>query len=179
MKIAGGRIKKILTIAFLLTAILFAVMPAKAEMYKWVDENGVVHYSDTQPADGQKTETFETYEYTDPPPESSESVLDSLIETISEETKKIEDYLKEKKKAEGKPKANVEIFTTDWCRYCNLAIAFLQKNKVDYRQYDLAKDPVAAARKQQLAGGRGVPFAMINGKKVYGFSEENINRRLD
>jgi len=168
--------KKILTAAFLLITIHFAVVPAIAEMYKWVDGNGVVHYSDTKPADEQKTETFKTHDYQEPPPESGESVLDSLIETISEETKKIEKYLKEKKKADLKN--SVEIFTTDWCGYCKIAINFLQSNGIKYTEHNVGNNPQAAARKRELGGGNGVPFAIINGQKVYGFSKERYKHAL-
>ena len=35
----------------LMLALIFA-LPAAAEVYRWVDENGVVHYTDKPPAPG-------------------------------------------------------------------------------------------------------------------------------
>lgn len=41
--------KRVLTLALLLAAL-----PASAVLYKWVDQNGKVHYSDQPPPDGAK-----------------------------------------------------------------------------------------------------------------------------
>ena len=41
--------KRVLTLALLLAAL-----PASAVMYKWVDQDGKVHYSDQPPPDGAK-----------------------------------------------------------------------------------------------------------------------------
>src|SRR5882672_116522 len=38
--------------------ILLAAAPAHAQVYKWVDEAGKTHYSDTAPAGGKKHETL-------------------------------------------------------------------------------------------------------------------------
>lgn len=73
---------------------------------------------------------------------------------------------------------SVEIFITDWCRYCTQAVEFLRQNNVPYVAYDIEKDKSAARRKEQLSGRRGVPFAIINGKKIQGFSEEAYSRLL-
>lgn len=64
----------------------------------------------------------------------------------------------------------VELYTTSWCPYCRKAKAYLQQHGISYRDYDVEKDPAAARRQQQLGGGNGVPFAIINGKKISGFS---------
>jgi hypothetical protein len=42
-------------IRILLASLLLAAWPAAAQMYKWVDEKGVTHYSETPPADGKGT----------------------------------------------------------------------------------------------------------------------------
>ena len=44
--------------------------------------------------------------------------------------------------------------------------------------YDVEKDKEAAARKKELSGRSGVPFAVINGKKIYGYSEDAYARAL-
>jgi glutaredoxin len=44
--------------------------------------------------------------------------------------------------------------------------------------YDIEKDGDAAKRKERLSPGKGVPFAVINGKKIYGFSEEIYSQAL-
>jgi glutaredoxin len=72
----------------------------------------------------------------------------------------------------------VELFVTSWCPYCKKAINFFRSHDIPYVVYDIEKNPVAARRKQQLDSSPGVPFALINGHKVHGYSEEAYSRAL-
>ncbi|MDD9302926.1 MAG: hypothetical protein HUK40_11560 [Desulfobacter sp.] len=45
-------------------------------------------------------------------------------------------------------------------------------------EYDLQKQPSAAKRMRSLGGGRGVPFALINGQKIRGFSKTAYQNAL-
>ena len=73
----------------------------------------------------------------------------------------------------------VELYVTSWCPYCTKAKAFFDQRGIDYQVYDIEKDSAAARRKQQLDTGRGVPFAVINGKKVSGWSPRAYQAALD
>ena len=73
----------------------------------------------------------------------------------------------------------VDLYVTNWCGYCRKAIAFLKAHGVPYTVYDIEKDRNAAKRKLALSGNSGVPFAMINGKKVYGFSQSTYKKALN
>jgi glutaredoxin len=75
-------------------------------------------------------------------------------------------------------KNQVEIYITSWCRYCKEAIAFLNSNRIQFKQYDIEKDSKSAAMMKKLGGTGGVPFAIINGKKIYGFSKERYKQEL-
>ena len=153
--------KKVLIAAILLIVTHFAAVQAIAEMYKWVDQDGVTHFSDEPPVSEQKVEIIETSKYQEPPPKK-----------ISKK------YEESKKKDEVKTQDKVEIYTTSWCRYCKEAIAFLRENQVDYIQYDIEKDPKAAEKMMSSGGSGGVPFAIINKRKVYGFSIESYKKAL-
>jgi glutaredoxin len=78
--------------------------------------------------------------------------------------------------AEKQPQ--VEVFTTTWCPYCTKAISFLRANNVPFVEYDIEKDVYAAQRMQQLAGRAGVPFAIINGQQIRGWSEGAYRQAL-
>lgn len=161
--------KTCMTTTLLLIAILFATAPAIADMYKWVDKNGVIHFSDTPPKSETAVETYETSTYQEP---AAQPVI-AEGETAPSPTPEA------KPKSEGVRQSNaVEIYTTSWCRYCKDAIAFLRSNRIDYQQYDVEKDPKAAEKMRALGGRGGVPFAMINGKKIYGFSKETYKTAL-
>jgi glutaredoxin len=72
----------------------------------------------------------------------------------------------------------VEIFTTSWCPYCTKATGFLRANGITFVEYDVEKDAKAAQRLHELTGRGGVPFAIINGRKIHGWSEEAYKRAL-
>lgn len=60
------------TISRVLLVLVIAALLAGAELYKWMDENGVVHYTDTPP-DGQKAAQIDISPPapTAPPPEAN------------------------------------------------------------------------------------------------------------
>lgn len=66
----------------------------------------------------------------------------------------------------------VELYITSWCPYSKKAVSFFQSRGIPFVSYDIEKDESAARRKSQLDSKSGVPFAIINGQKIHGYSEE-------
>ncbi|HEX2334722.1 MAG TPA: DUF4124 domain-containing protein [Burkholderiales bacterium] len=57
----------------LLTAVLLSATSASAQIYRWVDEKGTVHYSNSSPPQGAKATVFDREAKAGPPsPESAE-----------------------------------------------------------------------------------------------------------
>ncbi len=54
----------------------------------------------------------------------------------------------------------------------------MRTNLIKFKQYDIEKDPNAAKMMFALGGTGGVPFAIINGKKVPGFSTSTYKHAL-
>jgi hypothetical protein len=50
---------------------------------------------------------------------------------------------------------------------------------IPFTAYDIEKDAWAARRKGELDTRGGVPFAVINGQKIHGFSPEAYERALE
>lgn len=74
----------------------------------------------------------------------------------------------------------VELFVTRSCPYCVLAEKHLKKRGVSYEIYYIDKDKNALRRKRELSNGyRGVPFAMIYGRPVRGFSPQTYDRHIN
>ncbi len=72
----------------------------------------------------------------------------------------------------------VELYVTSSCPYCQKAIAYLKSQGIPFQAYNIEKDAAAAGRKKQMDPQGGVPFAVINGKKVSGFSEDAYQKAL-
>jgi len=83
-----------------------------------------------------------------------------------------------KKVAATEEAPRVELYVTDWCRYCQKAEAFLKSRNIPYTRYNVEEDPIAARRKVELGGGSGVPFALIDGRPVSGFRESTYMKLL-
>lgn len=56
------------------TLLLCATLPVSAQIYKWVDASGKVHYSDTPPSSSIKTETLRTHSPSRSAPHSTSAV---------------------------------------------------------------------------------------------------------
>jgi len=72
----------------------------------------------------------------------------------------------------------VELFVTSWCPYCKRAESFFRREGVKFNKFDVEKDPKARARFQKLNPSGGVPVALINGRKIKGYSEDAYLRAL-
>ncbi len=75
-------------------------------------------------------------------------------------------------------KNQVELYVTSWCPYCRQAKEFFQSKGIAYKAYDIEKDRQAAARKKQLDNQSGVPFAVVNGTRIHGYSPEQYGAAL-
>ena len=175
-KIKIPNLKNVLTAALLMIAIHFFANQAIADMYKWVDENGVIHFSDVPPASEQNVETIKTLDYQAPSP----SPAPAKPQIDAKPTPKMapQGNVYNKRKGRRNYTNKVEIYTTSWCRYCKNAIAFLRSNHIKFEQYDIERDPKANARMKALGGTGGVPFAIINGEQVVGFSANAYKQAL-
>jgi hypothetical protein len=85
-------------IRVLLGSLLLAALPAAAQMYKWVDEKGVTHFSETPPPDGKGTKV--DVKPSGPPasgeaPDWKQRDLDSRRERIAKEQKEQAQQAKE------------------------------------------------------------------------------------
>ncbi len=73
---------------------------------------------------------------------------------------------------------HVELYVTSWCPYCRQAIDFFRSRGINCVVYDIERDDNAARRKKELDPRKGVPFAVINGVKIHGFSENAYLKAL-
>ena len=167
---------KELTFVLLVIALFSFLNLAVADMYKWVDQNGVIHFSDTLPSTNNQVETMERTNYPASNPESAPIKPKILPQPTKKDDTQEKVY--NKRKRQRIISKGVEIYTTSWCKYCKKAIAFLKSNRVKFRQYDIEKDLNAAKRMKALGGTGGVPFALINGKRVYGFTLNRYSQAL-
>ncbi len=71
----------------------------------------------------------------------------------------------------------VVIYSTSWCGPCKSAKAYLKSKGIPFEDRDVEKSP--AFRKEfEAHGGNGVPLLVIKGRKIRGFSPDEIDKAL-
>ena len=123
----------------LILLALFLAWPASAGVYKWMDAQGRIHYSDSPPPAARTTQ-IKLQSHTGPVQVSQAIGADS----------------------------GVTIYTTEWCGVCKRAKAFFQQNGVPFREWDVEKTEYGALKFKQL-GGSGVPVITVGPEKMMGF----------
>ena len=178
----------------LIALLILLSCPATADIYKWTDKQGVVHYEDRQPTENDTSHKTKVEKMELSP---IQILDDGKVNNISKENEgliagwlsKVEDlklaainqvngWTGKSPAARNKPNT-VEIYTTAWCGACKKAKQWLRTNGVAYKEYDVQKDSSAALRMRELGGGGGVPFTVINGETFQGFSPSDYQAALN
>jgi glutaredoxin len=135
-------------------AVALVSQSAAAEIYRWQDEYGRVHFGDRAPAQ-QRTQQVElgkinTY--------SAPSAI-----TLEQ----------------GVPAAprRVVMYTAPWCGVCKTAKRFLKDLGIRYTEYDIEKSS-RARRKYNKLGARGVPVILVGRQRMNGFSAARMKTML-
>ena len=150
--------------AALLAASL--ALPAAAQVQKWLDGDGRVHYGDPPPP-GKNVQASEL--------RGTVSVADGM--TV------VHEFLKDppaRKQRSGAPLPNqgeVWIYTTPRCGYCRRAKEHMLLRHIAFVEKDIEEN--AAYRDEFRAhGGKGVPLTLAGSSKMAGYSEERYDQFL-
>jgi glutaredoxin len=152
----------------LIISLLIAVVlqtEASAQMYKWVDDKGRTHYSES------------------PPPDQFKSLeIKGEIMEMTSEVPDIEFYQPppniRKKPLPRLRKGEVWMFSTPTCGFCVRAKDYFRLNKIAYKELDITKNE-EYRHWFKAFGGRGVPFTVVGApgaaKTLSGFSEARFD----
>ena len=119
-----------------------------ADIYRWTDENGEVHYSD-RPARDRVSESVE--------------VRVNTYESVSYATSSLEATKK------------VILYSASWCGACKKAKRYFDANDIQYKEYDVEKSQKGRADYRRL-NAKGVPVILVGKKRMNGFSEQGFER---
>ena len=136
-----------------------AAFAVQAEVYKWTDENGKVHYSDAVPeiANAQQITLDEINTFTDI--------------SISDAPGWQGFYQPERKPGVK----NVVMYSTARCGYCKKARRYFTEHDIAFTEKDIEEDKAAWAEYQQLEA-TGVPVILIGHKRLNGFNEASFEQ---
>ncbi len=162
-------------LAFLVLVLVSGT--SSAEIFRWVDEKGVVHFSDAPTESISETSEEEEVSSPDPNPEdNSRPATETRTITLDPDFFDLLDESEEEPAAVNAPA--VEIYETSWCGYCKKAKNFFRSRGIKFKTYDIEKDNAAARRMMALTRRRAVPFVVINGQPIQGYSEQAYEQAL-
>lgn len=144
--------KQVLT--FLLITLCCSTL-LQAGIYKWVDENGKVHFGDRPPESEQAeqvTVRINTYQS----PEISTEIFSGAKKAVAKNKK-------------------VVMYGTEWCGVCKKAKRYFKERGIRYVEYDVEKS-ARGKRDYKKLNGKGVPIILVGDKRLNGFSSGSFEK---
>ena len=74
--------------------------------------------------------------------------------------------------------AEVIIYSTPTCVYCNAAKAFFKEKNIAYKEHNVAADIGKRKEMIEKSGQMGVPVISVDGQLVVGFNQPQIKQLL-
>lgn len=72
--------------------------------------------------------------------------------------------------------ADVKIYRTSYCPYCDMAERMFREMDVDFEEIDVTNDPETRKELAEKTGMRTVPQIFIDGESIGGFDEARAMR---
>lgn len=145
---------------FILSSAL--AMAAAAQVYKWTDPTGKVHYGDSPPEDAKKQELRIRIPSYDGPVEVADwaAILRKKSPAAAPQTR-----------------SGVTMYSTDWCGHCKNARNYFKAKGVAFTEVNV--ETSESGRKEYEAfGGKGVPLIVVGEKFMRGFSPQSFEALL-
>lgn len=133
---------------------------AMADYYKWVDENGNTQITDY------------------PPPQEKLSKDVQIHKSEPEDSATAQNEGDQKSSNKNKSKKEVILYTKSDCPDCDKARDYLTSKNIPIIEYNIDKDKKAALQLKAFDDSTDVPFAIINKRQVFGFSESVYDKVL-
>lgn len=160
---------------FTVVAVLSYPIHSEAQIYKWVDKNGVIHFGQALPQGVGNAEKIEATL----PTQRSDPEFDRPPQGGSEKTQRNERKTQEKEEhSPVSQQVAAEMYSTSWCGYCRKAREYFQARGIRLIEYDIEADPAAAERKRQIDTRPGVPLVVINGQLIHGYAPAQYEQAL-
>jgi glutaredoxin len=136
---------------FALSATLLAGS-ASAGIYRWVDADGRIVYSDSPPKQGS-------------------------AKSVKLETSVVVPTAPPEPKAAAVQGDRVKLYTTTWCGYCKKARAHLKSRNIPFDDIDVETTD-RGRREYREIGGNGVPVIFVGERRMDGYDQGGLQDML-
>ena len=144
----------VLILAAALCVSATATLSDAATLYRWVDEQGVVHISGN-------------------PPEGKMEVAQAVVGEAGDKGPEARPT-GEKKEFRVRP-AEVTVYTTPTCPWCHKAKAWFRDKKIRYKEVDVTTDKSGLEDMVRISGQTGVPVIVVGEEVIVGFNQNRLN----
>jgi glutaredoxin len=136
---------------YLLIILFVFTGQASAEVYKWTDSAGHVHFGDKlhKTDKAEKISLKVNNRQSTPNNKNSTAPIPELKKTV--------------------------MYGTTWCGYCKMAREYFRKENIPYTEYDIEKDEQAKSIYDSFEG-KGVPVIFVGQERMNGFSIAEFNQ---
>jgi len=121
----------------------------QAEIYRWVDESGKIHFSD-KPSRAHSSEQVK--------------LQINTYEAVTYDTSSIDVGNK-----------RVVMYSASWCGVCKRAKRYFAQKKIKYTEYDVEKSEEGKSTLRKL-GAKGVPVILVGNRRMNGFSVDGFEK---
>ncbi len=144
--------RRLLLCLLLQVSVFGAGTVSGAQVYRWVDGNGTIHFSDKPPSEqGARDLQIKSYEGS-----ANVSVVPGQA---------------------AKSGPTVTILSTTWCGVCKKAKTYLSEKGVAFREYDVERSE-AGRREYKRLNGKGVPIILVGVQRMDGFDRSKLEALL-
>lgn len=147
---------------YIISIIVFAMSivtstNAGAEIYKWKDKHGKVHFGDRPPASAKPKRV-----------EVKINTYKSVEEGYSPDW-----FYKGKKRSGGRQQ--VVMYSAVWCGICTKAKKYFKNNNIAFKELDIDTSEEGKEGFKRLKG-TGVPIILVGKKRMNGFSPQRFEK---
>ena len=143
-----------LAVAAAFAVTLIAGLSGAAILYRWVDDRGVVHVSES-------------------PPEGKMDAAQAIAVEDADKGAKAGPPA-ENKVFRVRP-AEVTIYTTPTCPWCHKAKAWFRDKRIRYHEVDVTSDRKGLDEMVKISGQTGVPVIVVGEEVIVGFDQKRLN----
>lgn len=125
---------------------------AGAQIYKWVDEDGRVHYG-------------------------SRPQVGATVQDVTSRVKSLGNFVTTEALPDSATTAQLIMLSTDWCKICKKAKAWLNLKGISFTELNVEKDSEGKRRYKEL-NGKGVPIFLYGKQRMNGFNPGRLEQML-
>jgi len=142
-------------------------------IYKWVDENGQLHFSDKPVVTEQNAQEVLIEKVTLGP--INTFTAPPVVEWAEDDA---DAEPKQRRSAPIRTNKSVTIFSAPWCGYCTVAKQYMAQRGISYTDYNIEASDYARRKYVEAGGSGSIPLLVVGRHRMTGFDPGQLEAML-